>query len=444
MMQKQESKIRTTNFLSQVKSSLIYKILSILISFILVPIMIRYLGNEKYGVWATLLTIINLVIFFDFGIANGTRNYISKALFELKNNNEVKSFISTGYGSLIIFSIILYILFYIISFWINWQLIFNITDISNKDLQRTVNITLFFILLNFSLSMSHQVYNAIQKSSLIVINQFLINIIMLFLILIINQFSNHSIVFLALSYGLSIVSANIIVSYAFYKNHSHLIPSIYFFQIKKVKKILSVGIKFFVLQLSLLLIISSDKIIITQLLNPSYVATYDVMYKYFSILLIIHAIINNPLWSTYAEAYIKEDYNWIKNTLLKMNILFIVLIIISILMVVFGKFIICIWIGEQSKLILKDKSNLIYMAIMILIMIWHNTYAYFVNGINKINYQMYSLLFGVIINIPLSIYFVKYLSMGINGVILSTILSLSIFSIIGPIQVYFELRKIQK
>ncbi len=39
-------------------------------------------------------------------------------------------------------------------------------------------------------------------------------------------------------------------------------------------------------------------------------------------------------------------------------------------------------------------------------------------------------------NIPLSIFFVKYLELGLQGIILATILSLSIFALFGPIQVY--------
>lgn len=442
-MIRNKSEKRSFNFLNQVKSSFIYKLLAILISFALVPIMIKYLGVEQYGIWATLLTIINLVIFFDFGIGNGTRNFIVKALSNNKGYDEVRSYISTGYISLFIFSSLSFIIIFIVSFFIDWQKVFNTENILNQTLQITVIITTFFILLNFALSISHQIYNAIQKASLIVFNQFLSNFIALLLIFLISKYTETNLIYLAFAYGFSIIIANLVISFRFFMKNSYLLPSLSSFDQNKIKNILGLGIKFFILQVSLLLIISSDKIIITQLLGPSFVTTYDVVYKYFSILLVTHAIINNPLWSTYTEAYVDKDYDWIKNTLKKMNLLFLGFTVLMIFMILFGDFIIGLWIGEESCSILVDKSIFIYMGVWTVVMLWYNTYAYFTNGIEKINYQIISLVTGVFVNIPLSIYFVKYLDMGLNGVILATIISLSFFGIIGPIQTFIELKKMK-
>lgn len=37
------------------------------------PIMIKYLGAEQFGIWATMLTLITWVMLFDFGIGNGLK-----------------------------------------------------------------------------------------------------------------------------------------------------------------------------------------------------------------------------------------------------------------------------------------------------------------------------------------------------------------------------------
>ena len=49
---------------------------------------------------------------------------------------------------------------------------------------------------------------------------------------------------------------------------------------------------------------------------------------------------------------------------------------------------------------------------------------YFLNGIGKIKLQLWLYVFGAVINIPLSIYFVKYMNLGSSGVILGTIFSM--------------------
>jgi len=71
---------RTINYLKQVKGAVLYKIFAVGFSFLVVPLMVCYLGSEKYGIWSTLLSLVSWMLFFDFGLANGTRNRISEAL----------------------------------------------------------------------------------------------------------------------------------------------------------------------------------------------------------------------------------------------------------------------------------------------------------------------------------------------------------------------------
>ena len=74
------------------------------------------------------------------------------------------------------------------------------------------------------------------------------------------------------------------------------------------------------------------------------------------------------------------------------------------------------------------------MGLYAIIFTWNNIFAYFVNGVGKIKLQMYCGIIGMIINIPISIYFAKNLNMGSTGVILGTCTSLIIGSFLIPIQ----------
>ena len=64
------------------------------------------------------------------------------------------------------------------------------------------------------------------------------------------------------------------------------------------------------------------------------------------------------------------------------------------------------------------------------------SFAYFVNAINKLQLQLYTSVVAALINIPLSIYLVKSLELGLEGVVLATVISLSIFAVLAPIQVF--------
>ena len=48
--------------------------------------MIKYLGNEQYGIWSTILAIFSWIVLFDIGIGNGVRNRLAESL--AKDNKE--------------------------------------------------------------------------------------------------------------------------------------------------------------------------------------------------------------------------------------------------------------------------------------------------------------------------------------------------------------------
>jgi len=81
-------------------------------------------------------------------------------------------------------------------------------------------------------------------------------------------------------------------------------------------------------------------------------------------------------------------------------------------------------------------SLYLLFALFVVLSVWSNVFAYFVNAVNKLNVQLSTAVIAALMNIPLSIFFVKYLELGLQGIILATILSLSIFALFGPIQVY--------
>jgi len=217
-----------------------------------------------------------------------------------------------------------------------------------------------------------------------------------------------------------------------------MLPSTKFFRLDKIREISQLGVKFFIIQMAVLIIFATDNIIITQVLGPAEVTPYNVVFKLFSVIMVGQGILMAPLWSAYTEAFQKGDYKWIKDTLRKLNMLMIPVIVGVILLIIFARDIIHIWVGPDIRF---PTMLVILMGVYTIIVTWNAVYAVFVNGVGKIEPQMYSAIIAGLINIPLSIYLAKNLGMGISGIILGTIISLSLFAIIGPVQTYYILNK---
>ncbi|MEG2256448.1 MAG: hypothetical protein RSC21_06570, partial [Cetobacterium sp.] len=130
-------------------------------------------------------------------------------------------------------------------------------------------------------------------------------------------------------------------------------------------------------------------------------------------------------------AYLKKDKKWIKNILKKLNLLYIILCIIVGMTIFLMPLIIKVWL---QKTIEFPRHLVLFWGIFILIRVYGDIYMYFVNGIGKIRLQTILYVIGALVNIPLSIYFVKNFNLGSSGVILATIISMLPLSIFIPIQ----------
>jgi O-antigen/teichoic acid export membrane protein len=445
MIDSQEHQIKATNFDSTARTktvkfhvslTFVYRALAIGLSLVLVPLTIDYLGIEQFGIWMVILSVMTWVTFFDVGLGHGLRNKLVEAL-AANNIILARKYVSTACLAI---SLIAFMFFAILSLTVPfapWDKIFNTTAVSNSELAKVVFVIGIFILLNFILLLSNQIFFAYQKASFAALQPVLLNFFVLIAIVVLTHNSPGSLFYLALSYGLSMTVSNLLLLSYLFKKHSEIMPSVKYIDLSKIKDITSLGVKFFIIQMAALVIFATDNMIITQVLGPEHVTPYAVVFKLFSIITIGHTILVTPLWSAYTDAYAKGDFKWIRSVLKKLNLLMIPIIIVTLLLVLFARYIISIWVGPEIEI---SYPLIIFMGIFVVVSVWSNNYAYFVNGIGKVKPQLYSAILAALINIPLSVYFAKYLGMGLSGVILGTIASLFLFAIIGPIQTYLILK----
>lgn len=430
------SQTRTSNYLRQIKGSFFFKGLAVAASFLAIPLMIRYLGQEQFGVWSTLLSVMSWIVFFDLGLGNGLRNKLAESIAR----NEIykaNSYVSSAYSLIGLISIASFALSIIAAFAIPWQRVFNTSSVTESTLRYTVLLTAFFIILNFWISLINQVLNAVQKTSVVVFGQFLSNAFSLILVFIVIKTTSSSVIYMAAVYGFSLVISNLLLSIWFYRSNRSFVPS-FSLSIQHIQPLLSLGIQFFIIQIAALVIFTTHRILITQFFGPQHVTQYDVVFKLFSIITLIHSLITVPLWSSYTDAYHRGDYLWLKGTLKKQFAIFFLIVLASLTMLFLTNPIVSLWIGEDISI---SMPLVISITAFILISVWNNIFAYFVNGVGEVRPQLYSAIIAMLINIPIAIILTKHFGFGIEGVVWSTVLSLLLFAIIGPIQVYSILKQ---
>lgn len=409
-----------------------YKLISIIFIYLTVPLLIESIGIDQYGVWITVFSIFGWIYLLDLGIGNGLKNKLTIALLSKKNIINANQYIATSYMSLTFIAVIFFIISSAIIYF------FNISSLLNIQLEEWYVKTLFFITLLFFVfifivSLYKQFFFASQKASIVDLSMMIYNITVFSLLYLFIHYSKLSLISLTIIYGVSNILICILFTYIFFKNKKHLFFSFKNIKMQKVKELSGLSINFFIIQICVLIILATDNILNIILLGPAEVTSYNNVFKLFQFFLILSTTIQSPLWSLYTDAYHNNEIKWIKKTIIRLNYLIIPLILSVVIIIYLAPKILDLWI---NKSIFYDPKLIIFMGLFVIIRVYGEIYTTFLNGIGKIKLQVYVSIFAAIINIPLSIIFVKYFNLGNSGIILATLCSMSLYAIIMPIQSY--------
>ncbi|MCX6214044.1 MATE family efflux transporter [Spirosoma sp.] len=404
----------------------------IIISLVLVPLTIDYLSKETYGTWLTISSIVTMIALFDIGVGNGLRNKLSEAVTK-QDMTLARVYVSTAYAIFGLLQTGFSLLFIVLFSYIPWQKLLN-TSIDNEQLQLIILMTAVSMAVKMLLDILSYVLFAIQDSGLAGFINLLSNIVILVGTYLLTKFSNANLFYLGAVTVLSPIVVLLISGFVLYRNKLNMYrPSLKLADFQYAKSLLSLGYKFFFIQMAVVVLFYTDNLIITQLFGPAEVTTYNVAFRYFNSINTVFAIVITPYWSAFTEAYAKSDLNWIKQTYRYLQKLWVGLVIVVILMITVSKSIYSIWIGDRVNI---SFTLSVCMGIFVIISCWNSVTVTIINGLGKVKLQLYLSAIAALINIPLSIFFGKTLGLGSSGVIIATSFSLLIGSVIGGLQAW--------
>ncbi|MEI6750368.1 MAG: oligosaccharide flippase family protein, partial [Bacteroidota bacterium] len=306
---------RSINAKKNILNSLIIKGLSIFISLFGVPLTIHYINPTQYGVWITLSSIIAWFGFFDIGFGNGLRNKLAESMAK-GENKLARIYVSTTYAILAIIICIVLLLFFIVNPFLNWSKILNTPPEMAGELSLLALIVFVFFCMQFVLQLITTILNANQQSAKASLFSFLGSLFSIIIIFILTKTTSGNLLYLGFVFGATPVLVFLSSSIWFYSHqYKKYAPSIKFVKFRYARDLMTLGLKFFLIQIAVIILYQTSNIIIAQLYGPAQVTTYNIAYKYFSVIPMGFGIIMMPFWSAYTEAWVKKDIDWIRNSI---------------------------------------------------------------------------------------------------------------------------------
>ncbi len=424
-------------------ASYLFNGLSMIISFVSVPLFIRLLNDSQYGVWLTIFSFLNWLSILDFGLGLGLRNKFPEALAK-DDKKKAKNYIEVTYLITILLSAFFFIVVLLITKAGDFNVILNVKD---GQVPENMNVLMLMIVLLYGFQFVGNNVNgllhSIQKSRFLVFIDFMAKLISLLGLLLLIHLELPSLYVVAVITMLSRILLTAIFTIYFYQyvaNKYNLKFAI--FSVKNIRQklflliddnLLSLSIKFFIINISSIFLINSTNYLITYLYSPAEVIPFSISFKLFSSLLFLFYLFLAPFWSAFTESYLKKDYDWIINTLNKMLIGYGVFLAIVFLIYMASQFLYVLWIADDVHI---PDGITFAVSCYVCIMAWNALFSHFLNGINKLDIQLRIALIHIVTNIPFCILMSQTFGFGIEGLIWATNINLLLLSIILPRQVY--------
>lgn len=422
---------RSSKIKKNIYLSFVNKGIAILVSLQLIPLTINYVNVEQYGVWLTLSSIVTWAAYFDLGLGHGFRNRFAEAKAE-NNLLLAQKYVSTTYAILSIIFCILFLIIFTVNLFIDWKQILNLKEINTTNLNYLFTLMAGIFCIQSVLNIFLILLLADQRPAFSSILTTLGQLFALLTIYLLTRNTHGDLILLSLSLsGIPCIWLLIVTFYMFKHSYRQYSPSIRKIDFSLFRNIVGLGGKFFIIQISILLIFQSSNIILSRITGPESVTIYNITYKYFNVIYMVAVIFLTPFWSAFTDAYVKHDFQWMRVVYLKLSKFWFVAILGYVIMLGFSSWVYKFWLGSN---ICIPFSLSLMMGLYILIMSRAGLYMQLINGIGKVQIQLYVYVFFAFISIPFMIMACK--SWGSIGVMIIGIIVYSIQSLLGHIQLH--------
>src|SRR5262249_37589933 len=144
-------------------STVVAKGLSVLTGLISVPITMKYLGAERYGVWMTVSSAVILLVFADLGLGNGVVNAGSPADGS-DNRRRAHEVVSNAFFLLAGLAVGIAALFAALFPLVSWHVVFNVTSPAARlELPATVAVVFGCFVISLPLGLVQRVQIGYQE-----------------------------------------------------------------------------------------------------------------------------------------------------------------------------------------------------------------------------------------------------------------------------------------
>jgi len=394
-------------------------------AFAAVPMTLHHLGAERYGLWATLFSILSWLSLADLGLSNGLINALSEA-FALGRRDLAREYVSTSFWGLWCIACLIALVLAVAYPFVDWSRVMRIAspDVA-AEFRAAVSLAAGIFLFNLPFTIVSRVFVAAQRPEIGNVWAVL------------NSAAGVAGLALAILTGgglpalvAGISGAQALVSlasaiYLFSRAYPDLSPTR---QIARasLRRVFGVAASFFVTQIATLLLFQSANVLISHKLGPSYVAPYQITWMLFQYVTLPQQLIGANIWAAIGEAYTKGDIRWIRNLFRRYALLSVATggpLIVGL--IVLADPLVRWWAGAQAA---PSRDLVLWMAAWACVLLVMQPVIAVLAGTNKL--RTYSILSLIGACVSVAVADALLTSFGLSGVMAAYVLGFGTFALV--------------
>jgi len=393
-------------------ASTLARVVQIGSSLITVPLTLKYLGNERFGLWMTISSVLAMASFADFGVGNGVLNTVSKA-FGKDDMEGVRKAVSSGFALLNTIAVLLLVSFFSIYRLVNWGDFFHVVSAqARSEAGPALAVFAVCFALNISMDVVQRVQLGLQQGYRYGLWQ-LCGSTLGFIGVLAGIWLHVSLpVLLVAIAGAPIFATTLNAFHFFVIVRPDLRPSLRLVSRDVISQIGRLGGLFFVLQIVGAVASSADNFIIARMLGAVNVPEYSIPQRMFALIVMMSGMLVAPLWPAYGEAISRGHIHWVRHSLRKT--LLIVLgatSAASFVLLLLSRSLIHWWVGSRIH---PPFLLLLGMAVWTVLNCCGDAIAVFLNGAAIIRFQVIVASIFAVVCMTTKILFIRHF--GASGI----------------------------
>ena len=292
-------------------TAVVAKLVGLGAGFAAVPLTLHYLGSERYGLWATLFSILSWLSLADLGLSNGLITALSEA-FALGRRDLAREYVSTSFWGLWAISGLIAVVLLACYPLIDWSRLMNIgSPAVGAEFRLAVALAAALFLINLPFTIVARVFIAAQRAE--VANFWaIVNSAGTLAGLMAAIVSGGRLPALVLGFSGGQALVSIASAVWLFTRYPELSPTRSIARSSLVR-VFGVAVSFFVTQIATLLLFQSANVLISHNLGPRYVPPYQITWMLFMYVMLPQQLIGANVWAAIGDAYAKDDVRWIRD-----------------------------------------------------------------------------------------------------------------------------------